>query len=232
MHPAISQQIVFLQQNSEPVNCESISGLKVRHVYYQQQVPGSLSKMFLRKSLASQLEKVISDLAKSGYELLVLDAFRTNKAQEELFAHYLEKAKQDIGCEVGAYHLTARYWTDPKKTRSANKVSPHNSGAAIDVTLLKDGVEVDMGSDFDEMSERSASAYYESNWQPRSKISEQQWLSYRRERDLLRSAMESHGFLNYPEEWWHFDLGDIFWAEAVGSAWQYPSMEEDVLRML
>lgn len=77
--------------------------------------------------------------------------------------------------------------------------SLHNRGCAVDLTLydLKTGAEVDMPSDYDEMSERSFVVYAGGT------------LEQRQARDLLREAMERDGyFFVYPEEWWHYDYKD------------------------
>jgi zinc D-Ala-D-Ala dipeptidase len=34
----------------------------------------------------------------------------------------------------------------------------------------------------------------------------------RRHRDILAQAMDAAGFINYPQEWWHWSYGDRYWA--------------------
>jgi D-alanyl-D-alanine dipeptidase len=51
-----------------------------------------------------------------------------------------------------------------------------------------------MPSDFDEFSPRAAVSFS-------GGTSEE-----RRNRDLLQRVMTRHGFLSYPDEWWHFDF--------------------------
>jgi len=71
----------------------------------------------------------------------------------------------------------------------------HTRGTAVDVTLVaRHGKPVPMPSDFDEFSPRAAVTYPGGS-------SEQ-----RRNRDLLQRVMIRHGFLSYPDEWWHFDF--------------------------
>jgi zinc D-Ala-D-Ala dipeptidase len=38
----------------------------------------------------------------------------------------------------------------------------------------------------------------------------------RRHRDILASAMDTAGFVNYPAEWWHWSYGDRYWAFQTG----------------
>ena len=43
-------------------------------------------------------------------------------------------------------------------------------------------------------------------------------------RRLLYTAMTAVGFTNYPEEWWHYDYGDLFWAAMTGKDALYASI--------
>ena len=71
----------------------------------------------------------------------------------------------------------------------------HTRGTAVDVTLIdKRGNPVPMPSDFDEFSPRAAVSYHGGTEEER------------RNRDLLQRVMTRHGFLSYPDEWWHFDF--------------------------
>jgi len=71
----------------------------------------------------------------------------------------------------------------------------HTRGTAVDVTLVdKLGNPLPMPSNFDEFSPRAAVAYTGGTEEER------------RNRDLLQSVMIRHGFLSYPDEWWHFDF--------------------------
>lgn len=85
-----------------------------------------------------------------------------------------------------------RYVSNPAKNKGR-----HTRGTAVDVTLVdKLGRELPMPSDFDDFSARAHRDY-------RGGTPEQ-----RRNRQLLESVMQRHGFTGYPTEWWHFDLAD------------------------
>jgi len=71
----------------------------------------------------------------------------------------------------------------------------HTRGTAVDVSLVDShGKPVPMPSDFDEFSPRAAVSFSGGT------------LEERRSRDLLQRVMTRHGFLSYPDEWWHFDF--------------------------
>ena len=81
-----------------------------------------------------------------------------------------------------------RYVADPKKGSS------HNRGAAVDLTLVThDKIELVMPTEFDSFSEQAHSGAL--TLSPESGLN----------RDLLRDAMASEGFIVLPTEWWHFD---------------------------
>ena len=70
--------------------------------------------------------------------------------------------------------------------------SRHNLGLAIDLTLvdLRTGRPLEMGTPFDTFSLDA----HEANATGLA----------RRDRDLLRHAMEAEGFKQYDMEWWHY----------------------------
>lgn len=131
---------------------------------------------YLRKGVADKLDRVQKALEKEGLGLLVTDAYRPWSVQKILWAR----------CPVEG--LVA----------PPAKISKHNRGAAVDVTLvrLSDGKELDMGCPVDEMSERASRS-----WVPPS-------IQAYRNRKKLEDAMVKEGFLPLPSEWWHFDDGE------------------------
>jgi D-alanyl-D-alanine dipeptidase len=83
-----------------------------------------------------------------------------------------------------------RFVSNPAQNRGR-----HTRGTAVDVTLVdRHGRPIPMPSDFDEFSPRSAVGYSGGTKEER------------RNRDLLQRVMIRHGFLSYPDEWWHFDF--------------------------
>lgn len=129
----------------------------------------------LQRPVAEAVVRVHQRLRANGYGLTVFDAYRP-------------------------WFVTQAFWDAtplPQRWMVADplKGSKHNRGAAIDVTLhdLRTGLPVSMPSTFDEPTPR-AYAFYPGG------TTRQRW-----HRALLRSAMETEGFLLNPYEWWHFD---------------------------
>ena len=136
------------------------------------------AKPYLQKPAAEALSRINKALAKTGYGLLIHDAYRP-------------------------WRVTKMFWeATPEKMRNfvadPSKGSRHNRGCAVDLTLydLKTGQPVEMVSGFDEFSDRS----YPNYW---GGTSRQRW-----HREHLRRAMEDGGFAVYEAEWWHFDFQD------------------------
>ena len=142
---------------------------------------------WLHKDAAAALERAVGWLAQQGcgYTVLVLDALRPQRVQEQLW-----EALQ--GTEL------LGYIADPARG------SIHSFGMALDVTLLDaDGRDLDMGTGFDDLSERSHPAL-EAELLARGEITTEQI----RNRQWLRDAMFQAGFRGINSEWWHFDCGD------------------------
>lgn len=171
----------------------SISGITVDlryatpHNFVGRDLYSPYDCAWLHRDAAAALEKVVRWLAEKrpGYTVLVLDALRPQRVQQQLW-----DALEGTGLRD--------YLADPARG------SIHSFGMALDLTLLDEsGAELDMGTGFDDLTDRS---------QP---ILEQQMLARGEmtrlqvgNRQLLRDAMAQAGFVGINSEWWHYDLGD------------------------
>ena len=136
------------------------------------------ARAFLQRPAAEALVKVNKELKAYGYALVIFDGYRP-------------------------WSVTKTFWDmtpDDKKEFVANPKfgSRHNRGCAVDLSLyeIASGKEVEMPSNYDEMSERSNADYKGGTEKQRSP------------RDLLRGKMEDNGFRVLDVEWWHFDYKD------------------------
>ena len=133
------------------------------------------ARAFLQRPVAEALVRVNRGLQRAGFALRVHDAYRP-------------------------WWVTKVFWeaTPPGKREfvaDPAKGSVHNRGCAVDLDLVRlpDGAPAAMPSDYDEMSERAYADYAGGPAEPR------------RNRDVLRAAMEAEGFRVLKEEWWHYD---------------------------
>ena len=142
---------------------------------------------WLHRDAAAALEQVVGWLARTrpGATVLVLDALRPQRVQQQLW-----DALDGTGLRM--------YLADPARG------SIHSFGMALDVTILDEaGRELDMGTGFDDLSERSHPAL-EAVLLARGELNDAQ-VGHRR---LLRDAMTQAGFQGIASEWWHFDCGE------------------------
>ena len=142
---------------------------------------------WLHRDAAAALEQAVAWLAahRPDHHLLVLDALRPQRVQQQLW-----DALQ--GTELLGY------------IAEPSRGSIHSFGMALDITIVgPDGQELDMGTGFDDLSERSHPAL-ELALLESGEITREQ-VAHRR---LLRDAMFQAGFFGINSEWWHFDCGD------------------------
>ncbi len=129
--------------------------------------------LYARRAMAERLLVAQRDARSRGLQLKVYDAYRPLSIQRLMWSIVPDE----------------RYVADP------DKGSRHNRGCALDLTLCDStGVELDMGTGYDEFTDRAAATYTDLP---------EHVLANRR---LLEQIMNAAGFDVLPSEWWHFDL--------------------------
>lgn len=136
--------------------------------------PAGTSITFLRLPAAKALQQVQEELNTKGLGLKIFDAYRP-------------------------WSVTATFWElvhDERYVANPSKGSGHNRGIAVDLTIinLKTGVELNMGTGFDNFTDTAHSAF---NNLPGEVL---------QNRLLLKSTMEKYGLAVLETEWWHFYL--------------------------
>lgn len=117
-----------------------------------------------------------------GYKFIVFDTLRPASVQKVLFS-YVAGTPQEP------------YIANPEEG------SVHSYGFAVDLSILDiRDIELDMGTGFDEFSEVSEPRL-EERFVKEGRLSEAQIAN----RNLLREVMTQAGFIQAPNEWWHFD---------------------------
>ena len=142
---------------------------------------------WLHRDAAHALEQAVAWLGarRPGATLLVLDALRPQRVQQQLWDAL-------AGTDLQAY------------LASPERGSIHSFGMALDITILNAaGDEFDMGTGFDDLSERSHPAL-EAQMLARGAVT----LAQIGNRQLLRDAMAQAGFHGISTEWWHYDCGE------------------------
>jgi D-alanyl-D-alanine dipeptidase len=196
--------------NQEPLVNVSVCGIASDSFYsrvrppYDRAFGSAISKVLVRESVAAALAEVNRCLKPYGVELLVWDGWRSIELQAELWEHFIEKGRSELvqPTEDDLVRFAGIYCSNPSKfdPRDYKTWPVHNTGGAVDLTLrsLENGQELFMGSGFDHAGPESATRYCEQD--AHSSV------EAKHSRRLLYHAMASKGFVNYPHEWWHYDL--------------------------
>ena len=192
------------------------------------------AQCLLRKEAAEKLFEAAAKLPK-GWRFRIWDAWRPFALQHELYETYSKDIIRDFGLEKVSEEeqnaVIRGFVSDPIPDREIPPV--HTTGGAIDLTILDaDGMELEMGTDFDAFTEKTRTDYFEASPMvektekcpkcfestlitdagKKADLGIERWLRIRENRRLLYGLMTDAGFTNLPSEWWHYDYGDRFWA--------------------
>ncbi len=124
---------------------------------------------------------------------------------QKLAAVQKDLRKQNLALKIyDGYRPLAvqkKFWEimpDDRYVANPAKGSRHNRGAAVDLTLIDaHGRELAMPTSYDDFTEQAHRNFMQL---PEEQI---------RNRALLESVMQRHGFEGISTEWWHFD--DVDW---------------------
>jgi D-alanyl-D-alanine dipeptidase len=147
----------------------------------------------LRTAAAEALARVETDLRRQGFRLRIWDCYRPARA----VAAFVRWAG-----DLGDTRTKAAHYPNLDKNQLLGEyiapVSGHSRGATVDLTMAKCRggrcTPLDMGTDFDFFDPLAHTA------DPRVTVAQ------RRNRQRLLAAMAAQGFVNYPQEWWHYSL--------------------------
>ena len=132
-------------------------------------------RVLLRREVAEALGRVQRRLGTGDMGLRVFDGYRPVRATVAMVSWAERTGRREL---LDSGYIARR--------------SRHNMGVAVDLTLvdLATGTEVPMGTPFDTFTPAAHTANAEGR--------------VLRYRQILVRVMESEGFTNYDQEWWHF----------------------------
>ncbi|USQ13983.1 hypothetical protein J2N86_01130 [Legionella lytica] len=188
--------------------------IKVCPKYYElgfSVVPHIYGRKAVLQRILSALEQLPAE-----YGLLIWDVYRPREVQCTLFEwmrNEIRKKNPTLSDEEN-YSETKKYMSPPSQIGDSY-CPPHLSGGAIDLTLyhVPTGTELDMGTEFDDCSDKADRDYFNK----KINLSAEE-MNIKKQRNTLRDLMENAGFTSYQHEWWHFDIGTIFWGRETGNA--------------
>jgi|SRR6056300_302207 len=149
------------------------------------------NKCFLHQDALPKLLSAITIAKNLGFQLKIYDAFRPVDAQNILWDFCPDKNFITPPC-IG---------------------SPHSRGIAIDLTLIKNNKELNMGTNFDYL--------YKESYHGNTDISK----TAQKNRLILLGIMTASGWDYYEKEWWHYQLHN-------SKNWPLISKPEDAVNIM
>lgn len=160
----------------------------------------------MRKSVFEKLCQAQNNLPHQ-WRFKLYEGFRSLQVQQMLFAEEQQRVliryphlnKQEL------FHETTRLISPVINFDGTKNIPAHNSGGAVDVEIVTaNGELIDMGMAIKDWC----------HVDPELCLTDCDTLSdtAKRNRQLLLDVLQTHGFVNYPTEWWHFSYGDRYWA--------------------
>lgn len=160
----------------------------------------------IRKTVYEKLCQAQEKLP-NGWRFRIYEGLRSLNVQKILFDslyNSLKLKKQTIS-EEELFKQTSLLIAPVKFLNGTMNIPPHSTGGAVDLEVMgKDGNLVNLGMEIKDWN-KVASNICETFSQ---NISEEAV----KNRRILLDIMYEQGFVNYPQEWWHFSYGDRLWA--------------------
>tara|TARA_Y100001968_G_scaffold21204_1_gene16762 strand:- start:1140 stop:1898 length:759 start_codon:yes stop_codon:yes gene_type:complete len=174
----------------------------------------------LRESVMQRLIEAQQYLSKSNphLHLTLFDAWRPISVQEFMFNYTIQEICKSRGIYFNENSVNEKiteiieevghFWAKPTFDPSAPP--PHSTGAAIDLTLADmKGNPLDLGGEIDFIGAKSNPDFYKKD---SLRMPDSKHQVFHSRRSLLLSVMERAGFVQHPNEWWHFSYGDQLWS--------------------
>ena len=174
----------------------------------------------LRRSVLKRLIQAQRNLFEINpqLQLALFDAWRPISVQKFMFDYTIQETCRSKGIDIHNLSINvditdvleevSRFWAKP--TSNPLTPPPHSTGAAIDLTLADmAGKPLDLGGEIDFIGAESTPDFYEKD---NTNIPYSKYEIYRYRRSLLLSVMQQAGFVQHPNEWWHFSYGDQLWS--------------------
>ena len=171
---------------------EPLVALKTKQtIFYDEK-----KSLVARKSVVEKLERIAERLKNDhGVYIRIWELYRSAEEQQSLRDRHIQTLRQEKA------HLTAEQIEANVNKRVSAIGGGHQTGGAVDLCLCaSNGNMLDMGTHYDEFNAMTPT--YSMEVPPIAK----------RNREILLTYMKQEGFVNYPNEWWHFSYGDKMWA--------------------
>ncbi len=137
-----------------------------------------------------------------GYNFKIWDLQRPLAVQIAMIKSFERrfKSQHPLWSTKKMTNMIYKYAAKPLPDKAVTRLDCHRNGGAVDITIVdKQGNELFMGTDHDDLTVKASSDYYELINFPTAIEREA-----RNNRRLLRKVLEKNGFENIKSEWWHW----------------------------
>ncbi|MBC5731996.1 M15 family metallopeptidase [Pseudoflavonifractor hominis] len=185
--------------------------IRFDRAYQKRGLRGAMDRCLMREGVWKRLCQVVEGLP-ACYSLLIYDCLRPLTLQKAIYEEFedIVRARTPGLQPEEVERILSDFVAKPVKRRHAP--APHTTGGAVDLTLCKNGVPLDMGTGFDDLTPAAHTHWVEEHPENQAALEN---------RRLLFHRMTGAGFINYCTEWWHFAYGERMWAHAHGTAPKY-----------
>lgn len=182
---------------------EAADAAGVEMWFSDTKIAGDMDRVYyMRRSLVDDVIAIGREMNERGWILKIEDGFRTLEMQRNLvrkpsvFDSILRKCIWEMGGQVPPVEFVFRRAI--VMVANVPKCGTHMSGSAIDISVFRrdDGSELWRGGPYIEVSEKTPM---------RSPYITAKELENRL---AITAVMESHGFMHFPYEFWHYNKGD------------------------
>ena len=156
--------------------------------------------IYVRKSVAEKLRHAQAMLPQ-GMRLIIFDGYRSLEVQTAIYDQFKNElaALRPNWSDNELQDETEHYVSLP--STNAACPSPHMTGGAVDVAIIRDGHMIEFGTPFDHGTERSGLRYFEIDEHVKTELDREA----RDNRRLLYRVMHEAGFEGFQYEWWHYN---------------------------
>ena len=210
-------QIPIVDNNEKLISIPSEIDFIEPHPYLAQGAPYKSRRRIwsLREGVVSRLVRANNYLQTihKNYSLILYDSWRPIEVQSYMFFLAYESECKKRGLELHSNKLNPhpeivkeveKFWAYPSFDDKCPP--PHSTGGAIDLAIKdSSGKLIDMGCEIDDMDISASPQFYKDRNSKESIIWDDR-------RNLLKQVMLKFGFVQHPNEWWHFSYGDQLWA--------------------
>ena len=175
----------------------------IEMLFSESKIAGNLDRIFyMRESLVDDVVAIGREMNRRGWVVRIEEGYRSLEMQAalgrkpEVFDAILKKCIWENGGSIPPVEFVFR--RAAVMVANIPKAGTHMSGSAIDISVFDRDTrtEIGRGGPYLEMSERTPM---------RSPFISESELKNRLE---ITAIMESHGFMHFPFEFWHYNKGD------------------------